>query len=229
MKLVYLHGAGSSSLAFYYQLQRFRNSKALDLPGHPLGKPCATIEGYLEWVRGFTAARRYKDMVLCGHSMGGAISMLYALRYPEEIRGLILVGSGARLRVHPDYLQLARDARKNDAQWLENQMAYYPGVAGNLRQVLKRRSREVGPAVELNDLLACDRFDIMEEIGSIALPALVICGAEDAMTPVKYADYLADRIPGARKAIIPQANHFVQLQQPKEVNARIEEFLADLN
>ena len=96
MKLVFLHGAGSSSLSFYYQLRHFRNSKAIDLPGHSTGKACHDIDSYLEWVRGFITARRYKDVVLCGHAMGGAIALQYALRYPEELKGLILMGTGAR-------------------------------------------------------------------------------------------------------------------------------------
>ena len=104
MKLVFLHGAGSSSLSFYYQLRHFRNSKAIDLPGHPTGKACESIEGYLEWVRGFNTARRYKDVILCGHSMGGAIAQLYALRYPDELKGIILIGTGARLRVRTDIM-----------------------------------------------------------------------------------------------------------------------------
>ena len=228
MKLVFIHGAGSSSLAFYYQLQHFRNSKALDLPGHPTGRPCPTIEQYLEWVRGFTTARRYKNMVICGHSMGGAISMLYALRYPEEVRGIILMGTGARLRVHPDYLQLGRDSVEDTSRWLENQMAYYPGVAPDMVQSLKRRATEIGPSVELNDLMACDRFDVMDEIQNINLPTLVICGDQDTMTPVKYADYLSENIPGAKKVIVPGASHFVQLQKYKRVNASIEEFVASL-
>ncbi len=228
MKLVFIHGAGSSSLAFYYQLQHFRNSKALDLPGHPNGRPCPTIEQYLEWVRGFTTARRYKNMVICGHSMGGAISMLYALRYPEEVRGIILLGTGARLRVHPDFMQLGRDSVDDDSAWLENQMAYYPGVAKDMVQSLKRRSKEIGPSVELNDLMACDQFDVMNEIQNINLPTLVVCGDQDTMTPVKYADYLSENIPGAKKVIVPGASHFVQLQKYKQVNASIEEFVASL-
>jgi pimeloyl-ACP methyl ester carboxylesterase len=228
VKLICIHGAGSSSLAFYYQLQHFRNSKALDLPGHPNGRPCPTIEQYLEWVRGFAAARRYKNMVICGHSMGGAISMLYALKYPEELRAIILVGTGARLRVHPDYLQLGRDSVEDTSTWLENQMAYYPGVAPDLVESLRRRSMEIGPSVELNDLMACDRFDVMNEIRNINLPTLVICGDQDTMTPVKYADYLAENIPGAQKVIVPGASHFVQLQKHKQVNASIEEFMASL-
>ena len=228
MKLIFIHGAGSSSLAFYYQLQHFRNSKALDLPGHPTGRPCPSIEQYLEWVRGFTAARRYKNMVICGHSMGGAISMLYALRYPEEVRGIILLGTGARLRVHPDFMQMGRDSVDDSSAWLENQMAYYPGVAPDMVQSLKRRSMEIGPSVELNDLMACDRFDVMNEIQNINLPTLVMCGEQDTMTPVKYADYLSENIPGARKVIVPGASHFVQLQKYKQVNAGIEEFVASL-
>lgn len=228
MKLVFIHGAGSSSLSFYYQLQHFRNSKALDLPGHPTGKPCPSIEQYLEWVRGFTAARRYKDMVICGHSMGGAISMLYALRYPEEVRGIILLGTGARLRVHPEYLNLGREAQNDRAKWLENQMANYPGVAQDMVESLKRRSMEIGPSVEVNDLLACDGFDVMDEVQNINLPTLVMCGDQDTMTPVKYTDYLADNIPGSHKVIVPGATHFVQLQKYKQVNASIEEFVASL-
>ena len=230
MKLLYIHGAGSSGLAYHYQSQRFPDSEALDLPGHPELQPCDSIEGYLEWVRGFIAARRYQDVVLCGHSMGGAITLLYALRYPEELQGIILIGTGARLRVHPDYLQQCREPGPDNTDWLERRMtAYYPGVAEDICQAMRQRSAEIGPAVELNDLLACDRFDVMAEVQNIRLPALVICGAEDPMTPVRYADYLAGQIPGAQQAIIPQATHFVQLQQPQAVNASIADFLQTLS
>ncbi len=106
--------------------------------------------------------------------------------------------------------------------------AYYPRVADPVRYALRQRSAEIGPAVELNDLLACDRFDAMDRVQEIRVPTLIICGAEDDMTPPRYADYLADGIPGAQKSIIPQATHFVQLQQPQAVNAALEQFLATL-
>jgi pimeloyl-ACP methyl ester carboxylesterase len=69
--------------------------KPSTLPGHSTGKACHDIDSYLEWVRGFITARRYKDIVLCGHAMGGAITLLYALRYPEELKGIVLMGTGA--------------------------------------------------------------------------------------------------------------------------------------
>ena len=147
MKLVFVHGAGSSSLAFYYQLRHFRNSKAIDLPGHPTGKPCTSVGSYLEWVRGFITARRYKDVVLCGHSMGGAITLQYALRYPEELRGIILIGTGARLRVHPDYIKRAEEPGADNAAWIEGQKDYYKAVESDINQVLILRANEIGPSV----------------------------------------------------------------------------------
>lgn len=228
MKLVFVHGAGSSSLSFYYQLRHFRNSKAIDLPGHPVGKPCTSIEGYVEWVRGFNTARRYKDVILCGHSMGGAIALRYALLYPEELRGLILMGTGAKLRVHPDYLEQCREPGENNSRWMEHQKSYYKGVESDIYQVLVRRAAEIGPSVELNDLLSCDRFDVMGEVDQIKLPTAIISGSEDQMTPVKYSEYLAHNIPGARQEVVPGANHFVQLQKYQQVNAKIESFLASL-
>lgn len=228
MKLVFLHGAGESSLSFYYQLRHFRNSKAIDLPGHPTGTPCTNIDGYVEWVRGFNTARRYKDVVLCGHSMGGAITLQYALHYPDELRGIILIGSGARLRVHPDYLNRCEQPGAENALWLESRKDSYKEVESDIHQVLMRRANEVGPSVELNDLQACDRFDVMDKIQEIKLPVQVICGSDDPMTPVKYSDYLAQKIQGARQEVIEGGNHFVQLVKYQRVNEQIETFLAAL-
>ncbi len=225
MKLVFLHGAGCSSLSFYYQLRHFRSAKAIDLPGHPDGKPCETIDGYLEWVRGFIKARRYKNVILCGHSMGGAIAMRYAHRYPEELRGLILLGTGARLRVHPYYLQRCEEPGDDNIPWLEKHLEYYQDVQQEVFPVLRQRAAEVGPQVELNDLRACDGFDMMESVGEIKLPTRVICGSDDAMTPVKYSQFLANSIDGASQSIIPGGSHFVHMEKYQAVNLEIEDFV----
>ena len=66
-----------------------------------------------------------------------------------------------------------------------------------------RRAIEVGPDVELNDLLACDKFDVMDQGHKIKLPNQVVCSSHDLMTPEKYSDYLASEIEGAHENIIP--------------------------
>jgi len=227
-KLVFVHDAGSSSLAFYYQLRHFRNSKAIDLPGHPTGKPCASVDGYVEWVRGFNTARRYKDVVLCGHSMGGAIAMQYALRYPDELKGIILIGTGALLRVNPDYLQICESPGLANTEWLDWETSNFKSVEPDIHQVLVQRAEEIGPEVQLNDLMACNQFDVMEEVHNIRIPTRIVCGSQDIMTPVKYSDYLADRITGSKEDMVSDATHYVQLDKYHEVNQKIEEFMTSL-
>ena len=226
MKLVFLHGAGCSSLSFYYQLRHFRSAKAIDLPGHPDGKPCDSVNGYVEWVRGFIRARRYKNVILCGHSMGGAIAMRYALSYPEELKGLILLGTGARLRVHPNYLERCREPGEGNVPWLEQHLDYYKDVDEEVYPVLRQRAAEVGPQVEFNDLSACNEFDMMDRVGEITLPTKVICGSDDVMTPVKYSNFLTNNIAGATEAIIPGGSHFVHMEKYQKVNEQIEDFLS---
>ena len=228
MKLVMIHGAGASSLSFYYQLRHFRNSKAIDLPGHPTGKACESIDRYVDWVRGFNTARRYKDVVLCGHSMGGAIALQYALRYPDELKAIILIGTGAKLKVDPKLLKECEEAVDDRSEWLQSHKELYKDVEDDINQVLMRRTMEIGPQVELNDLIACDQFDVMNKVHKVELPTHVMCGSEDSATPVKFTEYLAANIPGAQHEIIEGGRHFVQLEKYQRVNDQIERFMSTL-
>ena len=81
------------------------------------------------------------------------------------------------------------------------------------------------PSVTIGDFAACAAFDVMPRVGAIRAPALAICGEEDQLTPPKYAEFLAAKIPGARLLLVEKAGHFVQLEQPEIVNAGIREFL----
>jgi len=228
MKLVFLHGAGNSSLSFYYQLRHFRNSKAIDLPGHPDGVPCDSIEGYVEWVRGFVKARRYKDVVLCGHSMGGAIAQMYALRYPEEIKGLILIGTGAKLKVDPDYIDELLKSDDSMNEWVDSQKGFFSGVEPDLYQLLVQRAAQIGPDVGLNDLLCCDNFNMLSEISRVNLPTEIIAGSMDKLTPVWFSNYLATNILNSEEYVVQGGDHFLQLHHHKEVNDRIEKFVQRL-
>ena len=228
MKLVFLHGAGNSSLSFYYQLRHFRNSKAIDLPGHPDGVPCDSITGYLEWVRGFIKARRYKDVVLCGHSMGGAIAQMYALKYPDELKGLILIGTGAKLKINPDLIVNLTTSVDPTDRWVDSQKGFFTGVEPDLYQLLVQRAAQIGPDVGLNDLLCCDKFDVLSEISSINLPTEIIAGSMDQLTPVKFSEYLSINIPNSEQHVVVGGDHFLQLKYHREVNGRIEKFLKRL-
>ena len=224
MQLVMVHGSGQNELTYHYQTARFENADAVNLPGHPDGEPRDSIGGYVDWVRDYARGKGYPPFVLFGHSMGGAIALDYALRFPEDLVGLVLIGTGARLRVHPDYLNRCLD----DAQWRAEAPAYYEAINKDLAPELASRALQSGPMVEHNDLSCCDKFDVMERVREIGLPSLVIVGADDIMTPVRYAEYLGRELQNAEVVIVPNSGHFVTLEQPEAVNDAVAGFLRRL-
>lgn len=227
MKLLLIPGSGAGREAWGYQTEYFAGSEGISLPGHPEGEPCTSVDDCVEWLRNYIHQKGYQDVVLAGHSLGGAVAQLYGLKYPDELKALILVGTGARLKVRPAILDGLRQMIGNQDAW-RNSIGDPSSLADPiLRQATEARLR-IGPAIRLNDLLCCDEFDIMGEIQNIKLPTLVLCGTEDQMTPVKYTKYLTDRIEGATEVIIDGGTHMVFMEKPQEVNQAIEEFLATL-
>jgi len=229
MKLVLIHGSGGMKESWFYQTRHFPDAEAIDLPGHPQGRPCSSVDAYTEWVRGFLAGRGYRDVVLAGWSLGGAITLNYALKHPADLKGIILTGTGARLRVLPATLQGLKAAVQDPSLWQPPGTVDYPELTEAEREALRAKQRAIGPAVHLNDLTCCDMFDLMDQVQEIRLPALVMCGTEDALTPPKYSLYLAAKLPNASPTLIVEgATHGLPRERPDLVNAAIEEFLRRL-
>ncbi len=228
MKLTFIHASGGTKESWYHQTAYFKDSEAIDLPGHSEAKPCTSINDYVQWLRGYIYGRGYRDVVLAGHSLGGGIAQLYALQHPEELKALILIGTGARLRVLPTTLEAMERALDDKESWERSIRAGYAFLEPEEREALRKKRAVMGPRIVLNDQLCCDRFDIMDRVHEIKLPTLLICGTEDTQTPVKYTEYLANKIDGAKMVIIEGATHSVPMEKPDEVNSAIEEFLKSL-
>ena len=162
-------------------------------------------------MREFADALKLPAFVLGGHSMGGAIALEFALRYGGRLAGLILVGTGARLRVAPEILTgIQNDIEGTTALLAE--WAHGEHVDPNLQRIYLRRLREVDPQVLAGDFLACDAFDRRADVAAITVPALILCGDADRMTPVKYSQFLAEQMPGAQLIIVPGAGHMAMLE-----------------
>ena len=222
--VLFIHGSGGSAHVWSHQI-KFEVPGyvhiALDLPGHARsqGNGEDTVLEYALWIKDFMQCMGLTSCVLGGHSLGGAITMMSALTFPEFLRGIILVGTGARLRVAEDVLIRAR----RGASFAE--YAYSSDTPISVKREAESEFRLTSPEVRYRDFLACDRFDIMERVHEIALPALIICGQEDKLTPVKYSQFLHQKIFDSRLEIIPKAGHMVMWEQPEDCNQAIQDFL----
>jgi pimeloyl-ACP methyl ester carboxylesterase len=108
---------------------------------------------------------------------------------------------------------------------LITRFAWSPDAAPPLTELGRQALREAGPDVLWADFTACDQFDVMERLGEIEVPTLVIGGRADQLTPVKYTRFLGEHIPGASMVIIEDAGHMVMLERPAEAAEALGEFL----
>lgn len=227
--LLFIHGAGGTGSKWEHQLTGLKgfNRIALDLPGHGLsgGEAAEEISVYREFVWDFVQAVGLSNFILAGHSMGGAISLDFALTHPDVLAGLIIVDSGARLRVNPQTLEVLSQGNHP----LENVKYNYAFNASP--EILERAAEEmkaVPTGVYLADFKACDSFNLLGQVQNISLPALVICGLDDQMTPVKFSEYLKKEIANSALVLIPQAGHMAMQEQHELVNQALQDFLSTL-
>jgi pimeloyl-ACP methyl ester carboxylesterase len=229
-KVLFIHGAGGSTKSWFYQMEYLKTSvevMLIDLPGH----------GRAGDSDGSTAIDEHRDSVymalkssgidrcyMVGHSMGGAIAMSCALSFPNVVKGIILVGTGARLRVFPEILEgIVKDKEKTLRSIIE--FAISKNAPDSLKKGCFDEMMKCRPEVVYNDFYACNRFNIMKTIGSINVPTLIICGTDDALTPPEYSRYLHESIKGSELVLIKDAGHMVMLEKPEEVNKAIIKFV----
>jgi len=217
-----LHGAGGTHLHWPPEIRRLNGQRilALDLPGHGKseGVGFQSVLDYAQSVAAFIRALKLPPVILVGHSMGGAIAQTLALRFPKRVCGLGLVGTGARLRVSPAILENASTpATFPLAVQMVMDMAFGPQADTRLKELAAERMLETRSSVLYGDFIACDSFDVMEKIKRIKIPTLVVCGTEDKMTPMRYSEYFAENIEGARLNMVDGAGHMVMLERAQRV------------
>jgi len=230
--LLFIHGAGCNASVWEAQSEYFAGKHPiylLELPGHGGSSPEgeALISSYSAWVR-LAASSLFagKPFVLAGHSMGGAVVLETAVDPPETLTGIVLVGTGARLAVTRIIFQMLQEDPEAFFHTI-GQFAFSPSTPIEKRELFVRTVRQCPRAVIFNDFKACDGFDIRNRLDRIRVPALILCGADDQLTPTKFSAYLQANIASSRLITIPEAGHLVMIEKPAAVNQAIETFLAE--
>lgn len=163
--------------------------------------------------------------IVGGLSLGGYMSLAFHLAHPERVRALLLFDTG------PGF--------KNDearAAW--NQRALETAKAFETEGLapLRSKSREMamsthrsaaGLARAARGMLAQRDAQVIKSLPSIKVPTLILVGAEDTAF-LASADYMAAKIPNARKIVLPEAGHASNLDQPQLFNQAVEGFLESL-
>ncbi|NOT06097.1 MAG: alpha/beta hydrolase [Anaerolineales bacterium] len=231
--VILIHGAGGNHLSWPPQIRRLADEKmcALDLPGHGQSEGVGkhSVDEYAEDVVAFMKELKIRAAILVGVSMGSAIALTVALKHPKKVLGLGLLGSGAKLRVSQAILETAGNPNTfESAVDIINEGCFSGSVSQSLLELSKKQMLEIRPPVLQGDFLACNEFDVVGQLEQIDLPTLIICGAEDKMTPVKFSELLHGRIANSQLHIVDNAGHLVMLEQPDIVAELLKKFIDDL-
>lgn len=235
-QLVFIHGpgAGACADAYEHQLKYFKGSVAPTLPGHLEGKHCHDVVRFTEWVRGWLWAQNMKkDLVLVGYTLGASIALQYALDYPDEVKGLVVMTVAARPKVRSPgtydmRLRAAQDPKVYEEEWIAFQRRAMQFVEPGLRERLMARHRQIGPMSQYNDLMTIDAFDVRSRISSLKPKLLLIRGLDDHGNPPKYEQEIHQAVPGSQYMELAGLGHFPLTEAPEKLNPVIEKFVAEL-
>lgn len=231
--VILIHGAGGTHLSWPPQIRRMADERiyALDLPGHGKSEGVGrqSIDEYVADVIVFMQKLKLRAAVVVGISMGSAIAITLALKYPKKVLGLGLLGSGSKLRVASSILETAGNPNTfESAVEMINESCFSANAPQNLLQLSKQQMLEMRPPALLGDFLACNEFDVTSQLDKIDAPTLIICGAEDKMTPLKYSELLRDRIANSHLHVVDNAGHMVMAEQPDAVAELLKQFIDNI-
>jgi pimeloyl-ACP methyl ester carboxylesterase len=164
----------------------------------------------------------HERAIITGHSLGGYMSLAFAMKHPERVRALLIIDTGPGYKSDPrreEWNEMARGlARRLERDGLEH---------------LTKLSREMNPSDHRSAaglaMAACGMLtqrdsSVIDSLTNIAVPTLVIVGEKDRAY-LAASNYMARTIPNATQVIIPNAGHAVNFHQPAHFNETVGSFL----
>jgi pimeloyl-ACP methyl ester carboxylesterase len=166
-----------------------------------------------------------KRAIVGGLSLGGYMSLAFYRAHPERVRALLIIDTGPGFK--KDDAREAWNRRALDTgERLEREGLNMLKSASRERSTVQHRDAR-GLALAARGMLTQRDARVIELLPEIKVPSLIVVGADD--TPFLAAsDYMAAKIPGARKVVIPQAGHAVNIDQPQAFIEAVEPFLESL-
>ncbi|MEY2529897.1 MAG: hypothetical protein QOJ05_1987 [Verrucomicrobiota bacterium] len=224
---------------FLERLASFSRVILMDRRGTGLSDPIPegfTMDGELDDLTAVLDAAGSERAALMGYTSGGPVTALYAARYPERVRALILYAAIARFVSGPDY-EFAHTLEEREARF--NQTIERWGTGSNLDLLapsvadddrlrawlarLERHSSRPGQMAQMQRNAAS--VDVRDALPTIRVPTLILHRMGDRMIDVGHSRYLAAHIPGARYVELDGIDNLPSVGDTDSLIGEIEEFL----
>lgn len=252
--VVMLHGMASTSDCWVYVFKGLGGNYRLiapDMPGHGRsagGNHPYSLDFYATWLEGLLDSLNIKRAVLIGNSMGGGVTLAFALAHPERVKQLVLVdalGLGDSIPwkaawhtlTHAPHALAAQVTGKIDPyllRFFEGWICVDPWGAAHdpMVEIMRVNLRKgfwsfaAGMRLLIADFLRPKQWrDFAGRAVRITIPTLVAWGRYDELLPLAHGVTGAERIPSARLILFDQSGHTPMMEEPEKFNAAVREFL----
>lgn len=242
--IIFVHGFPFNKSTWQPQLEYFKKSHrviAYDIRGYGNSTDNTDIKSVSLFATDLIHlmdALRIQQAVLCGLSMGGYILLNAESRYPERFKALVLCDTQcipdspeAKVKRHETIAEITDNGPKGFTdKFIQN--VFCPATLKTKTELVER-TRKTMLATSLNTLTCGlkaleNRWDMCKSLNEIVIPALVLCGREDKVTPLEESEFLHHHMAHSQLHIIDHAGHLSNLEQPDEFNAHLEKFITGL-
>jgi pimeloyl-ACP methyl ester carboxylesterase len=235
--LVLLHGAGVSARTWVNQLRGLSDHLtpiAVDLPGHRESDPVPdpTLDSYAETTWEALERLGTGPVFVAGHSLGGAVAQVLAMRHPDIVKGLVLVSTCARVPPEDGSQRLLGFVplpfRRALFLWAVRKTLLAPSASSNAVELTLEEIRACPSETIQRDTAMGRGMDMTAVAGQLRVPTLILCGGRDRLTAPELSHQLCGMIAGSRVQIVPSAGHMLPLEAPDVLNEAIGDFVASI-
>ena len=231
--LILTHGYSSTSAMWEGQIEALSKHHKLvlwDMRGHGKSDYPADPNAYSEALTiGDIAALLdqigTRRAIVGGLSLGGYMSLAFYRTHPERVAALLIIDTGPGFKKDEARTAWNKRAHETAERFERDGLSVLKSLSRERSSVTHRDAR--GLALAARGMLTQRDASVMEVLPEIAVPSLIVVGADD--TPFLAAsDYMAAKIPGDKKVVIPSAGHAVNIDQPQAFIDAVLPFLGGL-
>lgn len=246
--LIFIHGMGGDETAWIKERAYFTkmgySTLALDLRGHGLsarsGKPgFYKMANFAQDLKCLIDHLKIKRTCIIGHCFGGMVAMIFAAKYSRLLTSLVLVDTSYKPPfISNRYLDkkilslMLEILSKNLPDFHVRGHANFQSFAGTTDLDWNRLQSDILHTSLRSYLSICKNlinFDGRALLTGIKVPTLVVEGEKDTIFPPEIAKFIEGRIKSAELDLIPNANHIIVINNPRELSESIEKFLRKTN
>jgi len=243
--VIFLHGFPFDKSMWKGQLDSLKSSNriiACDIRGFGKSideKTPLSIDLFSEDLIAFLDKLNIEKAIVCGLSMGGFIALNAIQKFPERFDALILCDTQCiadttevKENRYKAIEQINRDGviefnkKFIKSVFHPNSLANKTELVENLSGVVFANSKEI---IIAGITALAERSETCSSLSAIRIPTLIICGREDAVTPLGQSEFMHEHIEGSSLKIIDNAGHVSNLEQPEEFNEYVRNFLNSLD